>query len=566
MGQHRIGALHYFCITVIVYGLWPLAVAGPWSSGILDSPDTGRWRGHANGLTDSSGPEYIRIPRAEREQNSLTGAFLKNDKKKRDTAKALHLPKPVDQKPVSDNRRGGSTRAPEMRRTCSQVPFSQEKTCTRRVVKQKSYSCPSDFFPEVCVEKERQVTVGCKRLSTKEIEFECPTMTSKTICYKMPRTVPSICTRKVSKFSRRPCPKKVQEYICRTKAVQVQETCPRSVTEEVTYPCEKVQSRLECDVQFRVEPATCTREIDVPITYEYETTETERHCRLVKKFVKKTCSKPVMVEETYPCPKKVIKPKCEQVTEDQVKTCTETRIKNESYSCQNVVVERRQSNCTRLAVKREQQLQIRHDQHDKNRRESVTESSVETYPCEKNVPVVVPALCTRDVPYEASFPCSEKVVAEKCLMSEETIAETCTRQVARDEEYACEDVAEVEECEDNEKKIMQTGVLRVDSRTEQYDCDKSISAENCTEFFITVPATCVASIMKTVDDACTRGELHESCEVVEKVVEGTCIEEETIDEEYVCPQLEYDEVSDRCNLHRSVENCRGKKLSTATVN
>nr|CEL68291.1 TPA: hypothetical protein BN1204_040620 [Neospora caninum Liverpool] len=542
MGQHRI--VNCLLITATFCRLWPTAEAGPWPSGILDYPDTGRWRGHALGLNEGSATDYNPIPRVDRAQSTLTEPFLKHDKKKGNGAKAQHPPLPVEQKPVLDTPNEKSKLVPELRRTCSQVPFTEEHMCARKVVKQKSYSCPSDFFPEVCVEVERQVVVDCKKLATREIEFECPTMTSKTICYKVPRTVPSICTREISKFSRRPCPRKVKEYDCRTKTVQVQDTCPRNMAEEVPYPCEKVQSRLECDVQFRVEAATCTREIDVPITYEYEATETQRHCRVVKKLLKKTCSKRVMVEETYPCPKKVLRPKCELVTEDRAKTCTQTRIKTESYPCQNVVVERRQSNCTRLATKKEEKPQICRGQNDKNCKESVSETAVETYSCEKNIPVVVASSCERDVPYEAFFPCSEQVVVEKCMMAEETIPETCTRQVARDEDYACEEVAEVEECEDTAKKAKRTGVRRVDTRKELYDCDKPVSAEKCTEIFDTVPTTCVSSVMKTVDQPCTRDELQETCEVVEKVVEGTCIEEETVKEQYACPLVQFEEVSE----------------------
>lgn len=157
--------------------------------------------------------------------------------------------------------------------------------------------------------------------------------------------------------------------------------------------------------------------------------------------------------------------------------------------------------------------------------------------------IVVPSVCTREVPSEISSPCTETVLVQKCEVTEETVEDTCVRRATRHEQFPCTDIVDAEECEDVVKKTLKTGLLRYETTIEQYSCEKPVSAEKCTEVVELSPSTCIASVMKTVERDCTRDTLVEVCEIVEKSVEGTCVEEEIVDEDYICPRLEFEEVS-----------------------
>lgn len=314
------------------------------------------------------------------------GALLKHDRKKRETGKARDdwsTPAEMSAKEIQPER--GGEQSVEVRRSCVKVPQSVERTCSKKAIKQKSYACPSDFFPEVCTETEEVQVVDCLKIVKKKVDYDCPQVKLSKLCYKIPHTVPVICKRKASRFVKTPCSKQSRELVCRTKSVPVHDTCFEDESRDVPYSCEKAHTRLECDIDFRVDTGLCTRERTVPITYEYEDTVTEQRCKSVKKLVRKTCSKEVVVDESFPCAKKVLKPKCVQVPETREKMCVEPTVKTESYPCQEVKMQQVASTCSRLATKHDRPPCRSHDMNCEVSRKDT--SSLEIYPCEKTVPV-----------------------------------------------------------------------------------------------------------------------------------------------------------------------------------
>eukprot|EP00070_Physeter_catodon_P037084 XP_028343978.1 uncharacterized protein LOC114486058 [Physeter catodon] len=373
-----------------------------------------------------------------------------------------------------------------------------------------------------------------------------PLVRSNREAMEVIRSTAKVCKSKAIKQVKKDCPAVDKVTTCQVVSDIAEDICLESSVVEEEYSCWNTEVRQECETQMMTAENECTREVQYPVPYEVVEVEFDSVCKKVEKPVTVAAVREKIELEEYSCPEVVHEKECHPTTKQIQKPCLQKQKRVENYDCSETKMQHVEKTCTKmvpresvvttctptLAKKLRRLASVKHVEDLCTQKKVIVEEA-QSYPCEDDIPIIVPKICQREVEVDVESSCTETVPDQVCHMVQKTLPKTCTRPRKGAETYEYQDVTYEEICEQVPREVKKTA-LKMETKTEKYPCETANFREKCVDVTIPVQSVCKASIMKTVEKKCPRTVYRSECKTTQVEVTKPCYAEVEQDEEYTC--------------------------------